>query len=52
MVAEVNRDPWATHEIAAEAQPVSGDAFSLGKGAIFRALVIADDYDNSEIFIS
>jgi hypothetical protein len=29
-----------THEIAAEAQPISGSAFSLGKGVIFRALVM------------
>ena len=31
--ANQTRTPGATHEIAAEAQPASGDAFSPGKGS-------------------
>ena len=42
----------ATHEIAAEAQPVSGRAFSPGRGVIFRALVMASDCDDSDLLIS
>jgi hypothetical protein len=32
VLRKIALNPGATHEIAAEAQPVSGSAFSLGKG--------------------
>jgi hypothetical protein len=43
--------PGFTHEIAAEAQPVSGSVLSLGKRVIFRALVVSNDYDDSDLLI-
>jgi hypothetical protein len=43
--------PGATHELAAEAQPVSGSAFSLGKGVISRALVMDSECDDSNLLI-
>jgi uncharacterized protein YcgI (DUF1989 family) len=44
-------DPGATHEIPAEVQPASGSAFSLRKGGIFRALVMVNGCDASDLLI-
>jgi hypothetical protein len=43
-------NPGATHEIAAEAQPVSESAFSLGRGVIFEVLMMTRDLLELKIF--